>query len=102
MHVLATALATVLAAALILVVAGLITGHFLYPPRRKKTTMSNTPTPRPMRLAATDWTAAVLRRCYPGQDPARVLERALRMLATADGHLDTTGRPRAGRNGSTP
>ncbi|MGQ4338019.1 hypothetical protein ACN6LF_001815 [[Kitasatospora] papulosa] len=64
--------------------------------------MSVTPTPRPMRLAATAWTAGVLRRCYPGQQPAHVLERALRMLATADGHLDTTGRPRAGRNGSRP
>ncbi|MFG3173688.1 hypothetical protein OG337_28830 [[Kitasatospora] papulosa] len=60
------------------------------------------PLNRPMCLAATAWTAGVLRRCYPGQQPAHVLERALRMLATADGHLDTTGRPRTGRNGSRP
>lgn len=92
---------SLLAVALICIVAGLLTGHFLYPPRRKKTTMSTTPTPRPMRLAATDWTAAVLRRCYQGQAPAGVLERALRMLATADGHLAPNGQIKAGSNGSS-
>ena len=92
-------LATVLAVALIYLAAGLITGHFLYPPRRKKTTMSTTPTPRPMRLAASTWTATVLRRCYRGEDPADVLERGLRMLAQADGHLDTRGQLKAGGNG---
>ncbi len=34
----------------------------------------------------------ILRRCYRGQEPGDVLERALVMLATADGHLDTGGR----------
>lgn len=38
------------------------------------------------------WSTRVLRRCYPGQIPATVLERALRMLATADGHLEPDGR----------
>ncbi|MBA2951625.1 hypothetical protein [Streptomyces himalayensis] len=48
--------------------------------------------PRPLRLAVTARTAEVLRRCYRGQDPAAVLERATRMLATADGHLTPDGR----------
>lgn len=94
-----TVLASLLAVALICIVAGLLTGHFLHPPQlRKKALMATTPTP--MRLATTDWTAAVLRRCYQGQQPASVLERALRMLATADGHLDPRGQIKAGRNGS--
>ncbi|MBT2477609.1 hypothetical protein [Streptomyces sp. ISL-94] len=49
--------------------------------------------PHPMRLATTVRTADILRRCYPGQPPADVLERALLLLATADGHLDATGTP---------
>jgi hypothetical protein len=55
------------------------------------------PTPRPLRLAVTDRTTQILRRCYRGQQPADVLERALLMLAGADGHLDTGGRIRGGR-----
>ncbi|WP_405461557.1 hypothetical protein OG786_29180 [Streptomyces sp. NBC_00101] len=55
------------------------------------------PTPRPLRLATTDRTAQILRRCYRGQQPADVLERALLMLAAADGHLDTAGRIRSGQ-----
>ncbi|MCY0916989.1 hypothetical protein OS965_02210 [Streptomyces sp. H27-G5] len=49
--------------------------------------------PRPVRLITTARTAAILRRCYRGQMPADVLERALVFLATADGHLDATGTP---------
>ncbi|MFK0222170.1 hypothetical protein ACIQWN_28770 [Streptomyces vinaceus] len=52
---------------------------------------------RPLRLTVTDRTAAILRRCYPGQPPANVLERALLLLATADGHLDAAGTPIAER-----
>lgn len=43
------------------------------------------------------WCSRVLRRCYPGQVPATVLERALRMLAQADGHLDARGHIKTGR-----
>lgn len=43
------------------------------------------------------WSTRVLRHCYPGQIPATILERALRMLATADGHLDADGRIKTGR-----
>lgn len=55
--------------------------------------------PRDPRTRATLslWSTRVLRRCYPGQVPATVLERALRMLATADGHLDTAGQIKTGR-----
>jgi hypothetical protein len=55
------------------------------------------PTPRPLRLATTDRTTQILRRCYRGQPPADVLERALLMLAGAGGHLDTGGRIRTAR-----
>lgn len=52
-----------------------------------------TAVPRPLRLAATARTADILRRCYRLEPPATVLERALLLLATADGHLDATGTP---------
>lgn len=51
-----------------------------------------TPPPRPMRLAVSPRTAEILRRCYRGERPEAVLERAARMLANADGHLTTSGR----------
>ncbi|WHM30258.1 hypothetical protein OH540_09505 [Streptomyces sp. BPPL-273] len=44
----------------------------------------------------------ILRRCYPGQPPAAVLERALIMLAIADGHLTPSGQLKAGVGGRTP
>ncbi|MET8404476.1 hypothetical protein [Streptomyces sp900116325] len=53
--------------------------------------MTNPP-PRPMRLTTTPRTAEILRRCYRGERPEKVLERAARMLADADGHLTTSGR----------
>ncbi|MGW3594973.1 hypothetical protein [Streptomyces sp. NPDC005167] len=61
-----------------------------------------TPTPRPMRLVTTPRTAEILRRCYRGERPEVVLERAARMLADADGHLTTSGRikPERGRKES--
>ncbi|MFB6776535.1 hypothetical protein ACFCX0_03680 [Streptomyces sp. NPDC056352] len=49
------------------------------------------PTPRPLRLAVSPRSADILRRCYRREDPVAVLERALLMLAQADGHLDTAG-----------
>lgn len=49
------------------------------------------PRPSGIRIHLSPWCARVLRRCYPGQVPATVVERALRMLATADGHLDARG-----------
>lgn len=55
------------------------------------------PASRPMRLAATPRNANILRRCYRGEQPAEVLERALRMLAQADGHLTPDGRIRTAR-----
>ncbi|WP_385618609.1 hypothetical protein PXH67_06405 [Streptomyces sp. P8-A8] len=51
-----------------------------------------TPAPRPMRLVTTPRTAEILRRCYRGERPEAVLERAARMLTQADGHLTTSGR----------
>ncbi|MEV5944655.1 hypothetical protein [Streptomyces sp. NPDC051994] len=57
--------------------------------------------PHPLRPTLTDQTAVILRRCYRYEPPADVLARALRLLATADGHLDPAGRivtgPRTGR-----
>ncbi|MFJ3289955.1 hypothetical protein ACIPMW_32305 [Streptomyces sp. NPDC086669] len=50
------------------------------------------PRPAGIRLQLSPWCAAILRRHYPGQIPAVVLERALRILATADGHLTPDGR----------
>lgn len=49
------------------------------------------------RLPVTTWTLAVLRRCYRGEKPEDVLERAARMLADADGHLTPDGRIKTGR-----
>lgn len=48
--------------------------------------------PRPMTVTVDARTAEILRRCYRGEIPGQVLARALRMLATADGHLDPAGR----------
>lgn len=53
--------------------------------------------PAPPRLPVTAWTLAVLRRCYRGEKPEAVLERAARMLAQADGHLEADGRIKTGR-----
>ncbi|MCT9092900.1 hypothetical protein N4G70_29105 [Streptomyces sp. ASQP_92] len=57
--------------------------------------------PRPLAPALHERTAEILRRCYRYEPPADVLARAVRMLATADGHLDAAGRivtgSRAGR-----
>lgn len=44
-------------------------------------------------------TAEILTRCYPGERPEDVLARALRMLATADGHLTPDGRIKRGPGG---
>lgn len=53
-------------------------------------------TPR-YRVNLSAWCASVLRRCYPGQVPATVVERALHMLAAADGHLTPGGQIKTGR-----
>ncbi|MFI6560359.1 hypothetical protein [Streptomyces sp. NPDC050534] len=53
--------------------------------------------PTPPRLRVTAWTFTVLRRCYPGEKPWDVLQRAVRMLADADGHLTTDGHIKTGR-----
>ncbi|MCX5598386.1 hypothetical protein OOK29_09575 [Streptomyces phaeochromogenes] len=39
----------------------------------------------------------ILRRCYRGENQVSVLERALLMLAGADGHLDAAGQVKTGR-----
>lgn len=39
----------------------------------------------------------ILRRCYTGQNPVTVLEAALILRATADGHLDPGGQIKNGR-----
>lgn len=49
------------------------------------------------RVAITVWTFTVLRRCYRGHRVWDVIERAVRMLATADGHLDAGGAIKRGR-----
>ena len=48
--------------------------------------------PRPLDVRLRPEDAEILRRAYRGEAPRDVLHRALLMLATADGHLDTTGR----------
>jgi hypothetical protein len=45
--------------------------------------------------------AEILARCYRGQRKRDVIARAVRMLATADGHLDTGGRIKRGVGGRT-
>ncbi|MER7176042.1 hypothetical protein [Streptomyces mesophilus] len=45
----------------------------------------------PLRVHVDDDTARLL-RLYRGERPAAVIARAVRMLATADGRLDTAGR----------
>lgn len=50
-------------------------------------------------LQPTARTWQLLRACYPGQNPAEVLQRALDMLATADGHLAPNGRIKRGVGG---
>jgi hypothetical protein len=55
-----------------------------------------TPRPTGIRVHLSPWCAAILRHGYPGQIPAAVIERALRMLATADGHLTPDGRIKRG------
>jgi hypothetical protein len=46
----------------------------------------------PPRQPVTAWTLAVLRRCYRGEKPEDVLERAVRTMANADGKLTPDGR----------
>jgi hypothetical protein len=53
-----------------------------------------TASPRPPLVRITARTADMLRRCYRGEMPADVLERAALMLATADGHLGADGKPK--------
>lgn len=48
--------------------------------------------PRPLDVRLRPEDAEILRRAYRREAPRDVLHRALRMLATADGHLDTAGR----------
>ncbi|WP_191971483.1 hypothetical protein [Streptomyces luteolifulvus] len=55
------------------------------------------PTPPP-RQPVTAWTLQVLHLCYRGEKIEDVLERAIRMLATADGKVDTGGRIKNGRH----
>ncbi|WP_442803626.1 hypothetical protein OG411_29845 [Streptomyces pseudogriseolus] len=50
------------------------------------------PAPRRPLVRISARTAEILRRCCPGQRPDDVLDRAMRMLATADGHLRPDGR----------
>lgn len=63
--------------------------------------MTTPPPPRPLDVRLRPEDAAILRRAYRREDPRDVLHRALRMLADADGHLDTAGhltvRPQTGR-----
>jgi len=61
-----------------------------------------TPRPTGIRVHLSPWCATILRHSYPGQIPAAVLERALRMLATADGHLHPDGRIKTGPGERTP
>lgn len=58
--------------------------------------------PTPPRLPVTAWTLAVLRRCYRGEKPEDVLQRAMRMLADADGHLTPDGRIKTRNSGTGP
>lgn len=53
--------------------------------------------PRPPLVRVTSRTADILRRCYRGELPADVLEAALVLRATADGHLDAGGKVKNGR-----
>lgn len=53
--------------------------------------------PRPPLVRVTTRTADILRRCYRGELPPEVLEQALLLKATADGHLDAGGRIKNGR-----
>ncbi|MFE0692873.1 hypothetical protein [Streptomyces sp. NPDC058869] len=45
---------------------------------------------RPLTVRLTPGTSRLL-RLYRGQSPATVLDRSMRLLATADGHLDSAG-----------
>lgn len=51
--------------------------------------MTGRPTLPLVRPTLRMWT--ILRRCYRGQDPVAVLEAALILRATADGHLGAGG-----------
>jgi hypothetical protein len=44
-------------------------------------------------------TAEILARCYRGQAKGDVIARAVRMLATADGHLKPDGTIKTGTGG---
>lgn len=53
--------------------------------------------PRPPLVRVTSRTADILRRCYRGEPAADVIEAALVLRATADGHLDAGGKVKNGR-----
>lgn len=52
-----------------------------------------------LRVTLSVRTAGLLARCYPGQVPAAVIERAVRELAEADGHEVPEGRGRKPSDG---
>lgn len=54
--------------------------------------MTRPSSPSARRIALAAATDEILRTAYRYETPADVLARAVRMLATADGHLDARGR----------
>lgn len=65
------------------------------------TDQRRTPGPNAYTVRTTPYTSEILRRCYPGERPEQVLERAARMVADADGHLHPDGRIKRGTGGRT-
>ncbi|MCX5202438.1 hypothetical protein OG897_13395 [Streptomyces sp. NBC_00237] len=54
--------------------------------------MTRPSSPSARRIALDEATDRIVRLAYRGEPPTDVLARAVRMLATADGHLDAGGR----------
>ncbi|WP_394436212.1 hypothetical protein [Streptomyces sp. SGAir0957] len=60
-----------------------------------------TTTHRPKSITPDEATDDILTRCYRGEPRRDVIARAMKMLATADGHLHPNGAIKTGIGGRT-
>jgi hypothetical protein len=56
--------------------------------------MSDAPRRRSARRYVSHTTEELIRRCYPGLVPSRIIERAVREMAIREGRLTRDGQPR--------
>ncbi|MBC9731222.1 hypothetical protein [Streptomyces sp. TRM68367] len=63
---------------------------------------SQTPRRRHARRYVSQTTEDIVRHCYPGMVPSRIIERAVREMAIREGRLTPDGQPRPHTPRRTP